>query len=132
MNAEFKKELVESLKKTIEWSSKFEDEKDFSFDIDTELFILSEKYGVDFKRDLLFLIYNLVDFYCDAIKHGFKEIDKNYSVVEANNDIRLIISHLELSENIEIPPRLENKLKNIFSIKKNNSWLKKIIKFFSN
>jgi len=113
---DFKAELIESLQKTIEWSLKFKnDKKDFSFDIDDKLFFLSEKYNEDFKKGVLFLIYNLVDYYCDAIKHGFKEIDNYYSTSEADNDIRLIISHLSFSGNINLPKELKNKLKNIFS-----------------
>lgn len=103
--------LKETLNNVLIWSENFlKGDRDYDFDIDDKLYNLSKEYSVDFKQGDLLLIYNLLDFYCDAIKHSFKQIDKNYSVSEARVDIKKIIgslpengnpSILELSENLK-------------------------------
>lgn len=126
----FKIELIDALEKAIEWSAKFEGGlKDYSFDIDNMLFRISENYHKDFKKGNLFLIYNLVDYFCDAVKHDFKEIDERYSVIEAKNDIIFIINHLKSCIDIQLPQKLENKLKTVFTPKKNKPTIS-IIGFF--
>jgi len=112
-------DLKDTLERTIEWSEAFrKGERNYKFDIDDELYLLSEKYHKDFSKGTLIYIYNLLDYYCDAIKHGFKKIDKNYSVSEANNDIKSIIAILSSnkSENFELPDDLGQKLGSTFNI----------------
>ncbi len=104
-------ELKTILDKVITWSENFNNgHKDFDFDIDNELFYLGNKFKMDFKGGEFLLIYNLLDFYCDAIKHGFKTIDENYSVLEAASDIKKIIEIIELNKNLKLPEDLKNRL----------------------
>lgn len=103
--------LKETLNRVLIWSDFFfNGNRNYNFDIDDELYNLSKEYSVDFKQGDLLLIYNLLDFFCDAVKHSFKQIDKNYSMSEAREDIKKIIvslpeagkpSILELSEDLK-------------------------------
>lgn len=110
----FLTELKDTLDEVLSWSEKFRrGERDYAFDIDDELYKLSEKHNKDFKKGELLLIYNLLDFYCDAIKHGFKQIDKDHSVSQAHSDIQSVISILETSPILKLPENLEKRLKSI-------------------
>jgi len=129
---EFKKDLLVHLKEILKWSNKFKiGKEDFSFDIDNKLFILSENYDANFKRGSLLLIYNLVDYYCDAVKHRFSEIDNNYLVIDAENDLKEIIKSIE-DENgatIKLPLNIEKKLSRIF---KKKTWIDKLFNSWQN
>lgn len=129
MENNFKKELIENLEETINWSFEFQNgNRDFSFDIDNKLFSLSEKYNIDFKNGTLFLIYSLLDFYTDAIKHSFKRIDNDYTVLNAETDIDIIIKHLSSSDNINLPEEMKIKLEYFFKNKNRLSWVKRLKK----
>lgn len=131
MENNFKKELIENLEKTINWSFDFQNgNRDFSFDIDDKLFSLSEKYNKDFKNGILFLIYSLLDFYTDAVKHNFKKIDNDYTVLNAKTDIDIIIKHLRSSDSINLPKEMEIKLKNLFNNENRLSWIDRLRRFF--
>ena len=111
-------ELKDTLQKLLRWSETFKaGKRDYNFDIDDELYFLSEKYHEDFKKGFLSLIYTLVDYYCDAVKHDFEKIGDDYPVTEAQDDIRKIVGVLESSEykSLELPVELVEKLKRIFS-----------------
>lgn len=76
------------LEEILIWESNFQKGKrEYDFDIDDKLYFISQKHNVNFKDKELKLIYNLVDFYCDAVQHGFNEIDKDYSLNQAKEDI---------------------------------------------
>jgi hypothetical protein len=109
--------LQQIINKVLVWSDNFVNgERDYDFDIDNELFNLSEEYNVNFKQGDLLLIYNLLDFYCDAVKHGFKQIDKDYSITDARMDIEKIIEHLTRTNNrliLELSEDLKSRLKDI-------------------
>ncbi|PZX49030.1 hypothetical protein LV84_04297 [Algoriphagus ratkowskyi] len=51
--------------------------------------------------------------YSDAIKHEFKEIDKNYSVLKAQSDIKTILSSLESDFEISLPDDVKGRVKSI-------------------
>jgi|GEM_PF-1456038 hypothetical protein len=109
-------ELKEILEKVLIWSENFKKgDRDYDFDIDDELYTLSKKYNKDFKKGNLLLLYNLLDFYCDAVKHGFKKIDENYFISEAHMDIKHILNSIELSDysKLEFSDELEKRLSGI-------------------
>ena len=113
----FIKELKNTLQNLIEWSEAFKGgDRNFEFDIDDELFHLSENHNKNFKEGLLCSIYNLVDYYCDAIKHDFDKIGNDYPVTEAHDDIINIIRELESCEyeKLNLPVGLEEKIKKHF------------------
>jgi hypothetical protein len=109
--------LQQIINKVLVWSENFViGERDYNFDIDNELYDLSEEYHVNFKQGDLLLIYNLLDFYCDAVKHGFKQIDKNYSVAEAQSDIKKVVNELTKANNcsfVVLSQDLKNRLEDI-------------------
>lgn len=109
--------LQQTIKKVLVWSEDFfNGEKDYDFDIDNELYNLSVEYNINLKQGDLLLIYNLLDYYCDAVKHEFKQIDKNYSVEEAHSDIKKVVKDLTKSNNysgVVLSQDLKNRLKDI-------------------
>lgn len=111
----FKEELLTILESTLHWSDDFvKGKKDYDFDIDSLLDELAFKHRIYFTRGSFNLIYNLLDFYTDAIKHEFIDIQEGYSVKEARDDIKKIISLLrdiEQTSHIELPEDLSIKLK---------------------
>jgi len=110
----FLAELKEILDKVLIWSEKFKKgDRDYDFDIDDELYKLSDKHDKDFKDGELLLIYNLLDFYCDAVKHGFRQIDKGYLVSQAHSDIESVSNILENSSALELPENLRERLQGI-------------------
>lgn len=114
---DLKIELKFQLEEVIKWSNRFlYGEKDYSFDIDNKLHLLSKKYNLDFETGNLYLIYSLVDYYTDAIKHNFQEVYDNYYLSEAKNDILEILDTLEIEKerNIYLPNNLERRLSLIF------------------
>ncbi|PZX53527.1 hypothetical protein LV84_03251 [Algoriphagus ratkowskyi] len=57
-------ELRSLLQKTLGWSEEFRNgNRDYSFDVDDDIYQLSNKYNKDFKKGDLNLLYNLLDFY---------------------------------------------------------------------
>ena len=115
---EFISDLKTVLKQVIVWSEEFnKGKKDYSFDIDNELYIISKRHDRDFKQGDLSLIYSLVDFYCDAIKHEFKEIDRDYSVKEAYEDIVMTLENLDSNsfQDLALSEELRIKLKKLSS-----------------
>lgn len=107
-------ELRYLLEKTLAWSEEFRNgNRDYSFDIDDEIYQISTRHGKNFKHGDLNLVYNILDFYCDAVKHGFKEIDKNYSVLKAESDIREILKSIESDFLVNLPKDVKNRLKSV-------------------
>ncbi|MGB5436846.1 MAG: hypothetical protein WBM98_13210 [Maribacter sp.] len=107
-------ELGALLEKTLAWSEEFKKGiRNYAFDVDDEIYEISRKYNKDFNKDDLNLFYNLLDFYCDAIKHDFKRIDNNYSVLQAKSDIETLKNILGNNFVIELPKDLKDRLKNI-------------------
>ncbi len=51
-----------------------------------------------------------MDLYCDAIMHKFNDIDSNYTIAQANQDIKEILKILETNKNIEISKELYKRL----------------------
>lgn len=112
----FIRELKDTLEKLLSWSDDFrKGERNHNFNIDDELYLLSEKYNQDFKNGHLLLIYNLVDYYCDAVKHSFKEIDNDYSTKQAHEDIKELVDILKHGNNtdLEVSEDLEKRIKSI-------------------
>jgi len=111
----FKEELLTILESTLSWSEDFvKGKKDYDFDIDTLLNELAFKYGINFSRGSFKLIYNLLDFYTDAIKHEFIDIQEGYSVKQARDDIKkiiLLVRGTEQTSQIELPEDLSIRLK---------------------
>lgn len=108
---QFITELRSLLEKTLAWSEEFrKGNRDYSFDIDDEIYQISTKHGKDFKQGDLNLVYNLLDFFCDAIKHDFKEIDKNYSVLKAESDIREILKVIKSDFLVNLPTDVKDRL----------------------
>ena len=108
---QFITELRSLLEKTLAWSEEFrKGNRDYSFDIDDEIYQISTKYGKDFKQGDLNLVYNLLDFYFDAIKHGFKEIDKNYSILKAESDIRKILKGIKSDFSVNLQTDVKDRL----------------------
>lgn len=111
---DFIEELKALLKRTLSWSERFKhSELDYSFDVDNEIYRLSTKYNQDFEQGDLNLIYNLLDFYSDAIKHDFKEIAGNYSTQMAHLDIKSILDELDKTEAVSLPSEVWNRLKKL-------------------
>lgn len=113
----FIKDLRSTLQNLMEWSEAFKGgNRNYKFDIDDELFHLSKRYNENFKEGLLYSIYNLADYYCDAVKHDFDKIGNDYPVIEAHDDIMNIIKELESCgyEKLNLPVGLEEKLKKYF------------------
>lgn len=111
---QFNVELKSLFEKTLTWSREFRTgNKDFLFDVDDELYKISIKFGKDFKEGDLLLVYNLLDFYSDAIKHGFNEIDKYYSVLNAESDIEEILKCVKNSFLLDFPTDVKNRLKRL-------------------
>lgn len=115
-NKAFIKDLYTVLIKVVKWSHEFISVKDYSFDVDDELYIISAKHHIEFNEEPLVLIYNLLDFYCDAVKHQFKMLDDSYSVSEAANDIGEIIKYIEDNHftSLDLNTNLKIKLRVIF------------------
>lgn len=107
-------ELKVLLDQVLSWSENFtKGDRDYDFDIDDELYKLSEKYHKNFKEGDLLLTYNLLDFYCDAIKHEFKQIDESYSISQARTDIKSLAGQLETHPKFELSESLTERLKAI-------------------
>lgn len=116
-NKEFLIELNSILKEILIWEADFQKKiKNYDFDIDDKLYFLSEKYNVSFDNVELKLIYNLVDFYCDAVKHEFDRIDEGYSLNQAKEDIIHVMNAIESSEfqTIILMQELFNRLNKVF------------------
>lgn len=99
--------IIEILKKVIIWADNYndiEEELDVLEIIDKAIDI--EK--TDDKR--IILIRNFLDLYCDAIMHKFNDIDSNYTIAQANQDIKEILKILETNKNIEISKELYKRL----------------------
>lgn len=109
-------ELKSLLKQVLGWSNEFlNGKKDYSFDVDDEFFLLSEKYDLNFKKGNLFLVYSLADYYTDAIEHNFQEVYDDYYLDEAQNDIREILNTFQTEDDeIHLPNKLKKKLSVIF------------------
>ncbi|WP_439488529.1 hypothetical protein [Algoriphagus sp.] len=108
---QFIMELKNLLKNTLILSGEFKKgNRDFSFDIDNEVYKISIKYNKDFEKGDLNLLYNLLDFYCDAIKHGFKEVVKNYPVLKAQSDIETIRIVLRGCSELVLPNEIKERL----------------------
>lgn len=111
---QFIKEFRSLLARTLIWSKEFRaGRRNYNFDVDNEVYIISKKYGVHFDDGDLNLIYNLLDFYCDAIKHDFKEIDKSYSVSQSHKDIETILAKMSESSTIELTHEIKDRLNRI-------------------
>lgn len=111
---EFNVELKTLLQTTLVWSEEFKNKNlDYSFDIDDNIYKLAKKHNKDFKQGDLILLYNLLDFYCDAIKHGFREIDKNYSIIQAESDVKAILNALENNRGLGFPNEIKDRLKRL-------------------
>lgn len=108
------KELTSLLSRILNWSKDFKaGKKNYDFDVDSEMYKISKDTRVDFGRGDLNLIYNLLDFYCDAIKHGFKKIDRNYSVFQAQRDIQMILETMSKSSGVNLSPEIKERLKRL-------------------
>lgn len=92
-NKEFLLELSIIMKDVLSWSQA--DKIDYNFDIDNILYFLSKKFDKKFDDFPLYLIYNLLDFYCDAVKHNLKDIQEGYHIIDIREDIKLIIKEIE-------------------------------------
>jgi len=112
MDNEFNEELIELLSEVIKWSRNFNQGlRDYSFDIDDRLNALAVKHARDFKKGSLLLIYNLLDFYCDAVKHEFREVDTNYSISQAYEDVVEVLNTLKHKKTkIEFPKSLKERI----------------------
>lgn len=111
---DFYTELKQTLQTVLDWSESFKKGyRNYKFDIDDELFKLSEKHRKNFQSGELLLIYNLLDFYCDAIKHDFDNIDIDYSLGQARSDIKSVIDEIGKNSEINLPHLLKERLKNL-------------------
>lgn len=107
-------ELRSLLSRTLNWSKEFRAGRtNYDFDVDNEMYAISKKYRVDFDEGDLKLIYNLLDFYCDAIKHDFKEIDRSYSVSQGQKDIEIILANMGKSSVLKLTHEIKDRLKRI-------------------
>lgn len=108
-------EMISVLNKLLTWSYNFSNGiRDYEFDIDDELFALSKKYEADFSDTPNKYIYNLLDFYCDAVKHEFVDIHEGYSVEQAEKDILEIrISMEKFGEMYFIDDQIMNRIEKV-------------------
>ncbi|MBI1315395.1 hypothetical protein GC167_00850 [bacterium] len=99
---------------TLVWAKEFKSgNRDYSFDVDNELYQIAERHNVNFEEGDLQLVYNVLDFYCDAIEHGFKEISRNYPLDTVESDIREIFMSLEKGMLLDLPNDVRVRLKKI-------------------
>lgn len=77
---------------------------------------LPEKYDFNHLKPSYYLVYSLLDFYCDAIKHSFSEIEEGYDMQMAKSDIVEIAKGLRNNnfELLDIEKSLKDKLEHIF------------------
>ena len=99
--------IIEILKKVIIWADNYNDTEE---ELDV-LEIIDKAIDIEKTDDKrIILIRNLLDLYCDAIMHKFHAIDSNYTIAQANQDIKEILKILEINKNIEISKELYKRL----------------------
>ena len=110
--------LLKDLKAVLVWSNygkpwKFQED----FEIDQTFSKVLERFNVSFDFGILKHIYYLVDAYCDAKRHGFKEVVDDYSIDEAQRDLEIIVCAIENEKVAEIENNHEflNRLEKIFN-----------------
>ena len=99
--------IIEILKKVIIWADNYNDTEE---ELDV-LEIIDKAIDIEKTDDKrIILIRNFLDLYCDAIMHKFNDIDSNYTIAQANQDIKEILKILETNKNIEISKELYKRL----------------------
>ncbi len=100
--------IIEILKKVIIWADNYNDTEE---ELDV-LEIIDKAIDIEKTDDKrIILIRNFLDLYCDAIMHKFNDIDSNYTIAQANQDIKEILKILETNKNIEISKELYKKIR---------------------
>jgi len=115
MIGSFSQELSQILDRVLHWSREFKHgNRDYDFNIDDELYKISKDHDKNFQEGDLLLVYNLLDFYCDAIEHGFKQIKRDYSIAQARSDIERVKDNLvETTSILILPEDLKKRLEGI-------------------
>ena len=99
--------IIEILKKVIIWADNYNDNEE---ELDV-LDIIDKVVDIEKTDDKsIILIRNFLDLYCDAIMHKFNDIDSNYTIAQANQDIKEILKILETNKSMEISKELCKRL----------------------
>lgn len=83
--------ITKLIKETLVWEEDFRKGiKDFNFDAFNEIDILIENKSIVVHHNIN-LLRNFLDFFCDAVKHNFEELDDEYPFSQAKEDLHFLL-----------------------------------------
>lgn len=83
--------ITKLIKETLVWEEDFRKGiENFNFDAFNEIDILIERKLIIVDHNIN-LLRNFLDFFCDAVKHNFEELDNGYPFSQAKKDLHFLL-----------------------------------------